>query len=121
MNNLITTHVTYRGNSIPVEQLKENSNLKVVVQCHHGQREVRWNRRHQLCRKCVAELGLYSTSKAGREITWGDKISKAKKGKSFSEDHRVALSKAQYGVDDLNWPGFYHKSEVHKIRDSQEY
>jgi dephospho-CoA kinase len=69
----------------------------------------------------VAEKGLYNTSKPGREITWGDKISKAKKGVEFSEEHRKALSAAQYGCSKNEWPGFYSKSEIHQIRDSIEY
>jgi hypothetical protein len=121
MNRVVTSHVEYRGSIIPVEDLKDNSNIKVIVECLHGQREVRWNRRHQLCRKCVADQGLYNTSKPGREISWGDKISEAKKGIKFSEQHKRALSVAQYGVAQEDWPGFYIKGELHKIRDSIEY
>jgi len=121
MNRIVTTHVNYRGSSNPVSSLKENSNLKVIVECSHGQREVRWYRRNQLCRKCVAEQGLYNTSKPGREITWGDKISRVKKGVKFSERHKKALSIAQYGVSEQDWPGFYLKGQVHQLRDSFEY
>lgn len=121
MNKIITTHVSYRGSTVPVDQLKSSSNLKITVECSHGQREVRWNRRHHLCRKCVSEQGLYNTSKPGREITWGDKISKVKKGVKFSESHKKALSIAQYGVTEQDWPGFYLKGQVHQLRDSLEY
>lgn len=121
MNRIITTHVRYRGSIVSIDSLKDSSNIKVKVECLHGQREVRWNRRHQLCRKCVAELGLYNTSKPGREITWGQKISKVKKGIKFSNAHRKALSIAQYGVEEHDWPGFYIKGEIHKLRDSLEY
>lgn len=98
MNKLISKTVIYRGTEVSVNLLKENSNIKVIVECLHGQREVRWNRRHQLCRKCVAEAGLYNTSPKGREITWGDKISDAKKGALSSEEHKKALSMAHTGV-----------------------
>lgn len=121
MNKLISKTVIYRGSEISVDSLKENSQLKVVVECSHGQREVRWNRRHQLCRKCVAEAGLYNTSKPGREITWGNKISKAKKGILASDNHKKALSIAQYDCSEESWPGFYKKSEIQQIRDSIEY
>lgn len=121
MNRVVTTHVEYRGSLIPVDELKDNSNIKIIVECPHGQREVRWNRRNQLCRSCVSEAGLYNTSKPGRKITWGHKISEAKKGKQFSYRHRKALSIAQYGSEDNDWPGFYNKSKFHKLRDSIEY
>lgn len=91
MNKVITSHVYYRGSLVPVESLKENSNIKVLVECPHGQRFVRWSRRNQLCRKCASELGLYDTSKPGRAITWGDKISSSKKGKKLSDQHRQSL------------------------------
>jgi hypothetical protein len=85
----------YRGSLISVNDLKDNSNVKVVVECPHGQRVVRWSRRHQLCRNCASEQGLYSTSKPGRKITWGDKISEAKKGKKATEEHKKALVEAR--------------------------
>jgi hypothetical protein len=121
MNKVISTHVLIRGKSCPLSCLKENSNIKVVVECSHGRREIRWSRRHQKCYKCVAETGAYNTSPKGRKITWGDKISEAKIGKRFSEDHRKSLSMSQYGVSADRWPGFYEKSEIHKLRDSLEY
>lgn len=121
MNKIITTHVTYRGKSKPVSDLKDNSNLKVTVECVHGQREVKWSRRQQLCRKCAAHTGAYNTSTIGRKIPWGDKISKAKTGVKFSDAHKKALSIAQYKTSESEWPGFYNKSDIHKMRDSQEY
>lgn len=121
MNKIITTYISYRGSTIPVEQLKSSSNLQITVECSHGQRKVRWNRRYQLCRKCVAEQGLYNTSKPGRVITWGNKISKVKKGIKFSDAHKKALSVAQYGSTEQDWPGFYIKGKVHQLRDSIEY
>lgn len=121
MNKVITEKVIYRGKEISVDQLKENSNIKVIVECEHGQREVRWNRRHQLCRQCASEAGLYNTCEKGREITWGNKISEAKKGTNFTEEHRKALSVAQYGCSADNWPGYYEKSEIQQVRDSIEY
>jgi hypothetical protein len=121
MNKIITTHVIYRSSTIPVEQLKEQSNLKVIVECKHGQREVRWCRRNALCRQCCVEAGLCNTSKPGRVITWGDKISKAKKGIKATDAHKKALSVAQYDIDESEWKGFYDKSDVAKIRDSIEY
>lgn len=95
MNKVVTKTILYRGTEISVDNLKENSQLKVIVECSHGQREVRWCRRHQLCRKCVAETGLYNTSKPGRVITWGDKISKSKKGVLATEEHKKALIKTR--------------------------
>ena len=95
MNKLITKHVLYRGQLVPVESLKDSSNIKVVVECPHGQRVVRWSRRNQLCRLCAAERGLYSTSKPGREVYWGDKISAAKKNVKLTEEHRRALIRAR--------------------------
>lgn len=121
MNKVITKTVTIRGQEKSIDQLKENSNKKVTVECKHGQREVRWCRRHQQCRKCVAEAGLYNTSKVGRKITWGDKISKAKKGVKLSELHKKELSIAQYECSKDDWPGFYKKSDVQRLRDSVEY
>lgn len=97
MNKIITTHVMYRGQEISVSNLKDNSNLKITVECRHGQRLVKWVRRNQLCKKCAVEAGIFNTSKMGRDITWGDKISEAKKGKKFSEAHKEALSKAHVG------------------------
>jgi guanylate kinase len=91
MNELVTQWVYLRGNRVPVSALPDGSNVKVTVKCKHGEREVRWYRRHQLCHKCVAESGAYNTSKKGRKIEWGDKISKAKSGKKFSEEHKKAL------------------------------
>ena len=121
MNKIITTQVLIRGKSCPLSHLKENSNIKIIVECPHGQREVRWCRRHQQCYKCVAETGAYSTSLKGRKITWGNKISEAKTGKKFTENHRKSLSAAQYGINIDQWSGFYEKSEIHKLRDSLEY
>ena len=121
MNKIITKTVMYRGREIPVEELKPNSNIKVIVECKHGQRELKWVRRNRLCKQCSVEAGVYNTCKKGRKITWGDKISKAKKGKDFSEEHKKALSVAQYKCDEKDWPGFYVKSEIHSLRDSQEY
>jgi len=103
-------------------ELSEESNIEITVRCKHGERQVRWSRRFQSCRQCTSEAGAYNTSLKGREITWGDAISKAKKGKLFSDKHKKALSMAQYGIgDETDWPGFYEKSEVHQMRDSSEY
>ena len=121
MNKIITTHVVYRGSTVSIDQLKEQSQLEVEVECKHGRRMVRWQRRHQQCRQCVAEQGLYNTSKPGRIITWGNKISKAKKGVKATAAHKKALSIAQYGITEDEWKGFYDKSEIAKIRDSIEY
>jgi len=95
MNRLITTHVNYRGSLVSVDQLKQNSNIKVEVECDHGRRFVRWSRRHQLCRRCAANLGIYNTSKPGRKITWGRNISKVKKGVKFTKEHKDALVNAR--------------------------
>ena len=121
MNKIITTHVSCRGSTVPVEQLKDHSNIEVEVECQHGRRTIRWYRRFQLCKKCSIEAGAFNTSPKGRKITWGDKISKAKKGVKATEEHKRALSVAQYGIDESEWSGFYHKSDVAKIRDSIEY
>lgn len=91
MNKLISKTVIYRNKEISVDELKHNSNLLVTVECEHGQRQVRWNRRNQLCHKCATNVGLYNTSKKGRSVGWGDKISKSKKGIKFSEEHKDAL------------------------------
>jgi hypothetical protein len=121
MNRIITTHVIYRGSTIPVESLKTQSQLRVEVECSHGRRFIRWCRRNQLCKQCAVEAGVFNTSPKGREITWGNKISKAKVGVKFSKQHKRALSVAQYGVAEEDWPGFYVKGPVHKLRDSVEY
>ena len=121
MNKLITHTIKIRGLEKSVNELKPNSNKKVLVECKHGQREVRWCRRHQLCHKCAAEAGLYNTCEKGREITWQHKISESKKGIKFSDHHKQALSIAQYRCNREEWPGFYDKSEIHKLRDSDEY
>jgi hypothetical protein len=102
-------------------ELSAQSQQIIFVECKHGQRAVRWYRRSQLCKQCAVEAGLFNTSPKGRKITWGDKISKAKKGIKASDGHKKALSIAQYGVAETDWPGFYEKSEIAKIRDSIEY
>jgi hypothetical protein len=121
MNKIITEKVIYRGREISINELKEQSNIKIIVECRHGQREVKWYRRYQLCYKCVSEAGLYNTSPKGRIITWGDKISKAKKGVLATEEAKKAYSIAHYNCDPEDWKGFYKKSEIQIIRDSIEY
>ena len=113
--------VVVRGSAVSTLTLPENSNRKITVECEHGQRSVRWCRRFNMCYTCAASKGVYNTSKHGRVISWGDKISKAKTGKTFNDKHKEALSKAQYKCSDDDWPGFYVKGEIQKIRDSQEY
>ena len=98
MNRIITQFVKYRGSTISVEQLKEQSQIEIEVECKHGRRLIRWCRRNQLCKKCSIEVGAFNTSKPGREITWGDKISKAKKGIKASDAHKKALSIAHLGI-----------------------
>jgi hypothetical protein len=98
MNRVITTHVTYRGSLIPVDQLKEQSGIYVEIECTHGRRQVRWNRRHSRCRQCLIDAGAFNTSKPGRKITWGDKISASKKGVPLTDDHKKALSISHLGV-----------------------
>jgi hypothetical protein len=71
--------------------LSDQSQQLIIVECLHGQREVRWNRRHQLCKKCAIDAGVYNTSPKGRIITWGDKISQAKKGINFTNNHKKKL------------------------------
>jgi hypothetical protein len=121
MNKVITTHVTIRGHVALVDQLKNQSQIIVEVECSHGRRFIRWSRRHQQCKQCAIEAGVFNTSPKGRKITWGDKISKAKRGIKATEEHKKALSVAQYGVEESEWPGFYEKSEIAKLRDSVEY
>jgi len=121
MSKIITKTVKYRGKEISVNELKEKSQIKVIVECEHGQREIRWSRRHRLCKKCSAEAGAFNTSPKGRKITWGDKISKAKKGIPATDKHKKALSIAQYRCSKDEWPGFYSKGEIHRLRDSNEY
>lgn len=48
-------------------------------------------------RRTEAEKAFLSAFHKGRKITWGDKISAAKRGKKFSAAHRAALSAAQRG------------------------
>lgn len=121
MNKIVTTHVFYRGSLILVEFLKDQSQIEVEVECPHGRRFTRWCRRNQLCKQCAVSAGMFNTSPKGRKITWGNKISKAKKGVKATDAHKRALSIAQYGVTEQEWDGFYEKSEVAKIRDSIEY
>lgn len=121
MNCIITQYVNYRGKQVLVSSLKPKSQAVVIVRCKHGERKVRWSRINSWCFKCNAESGAYNTSSKGRTITWGEKISKAKKGRKFSEDHKKALSIAQYRCDEQNWPGFYIKGEIHRLRDSFEF
>lgn len=123
VNKIITKTVKYRGTEIPVSDLKPNSNIKIIVECPHGQREVRWNRRHQLCHKCHSEKGTYNTCKKGRKISWGDKISQSKKGKQLSEEHKKALLEVRknkvcdrLGIDPSEFPGFPTKNEQMKLR-----
>jgi len=97
MNEIVTTHVLLHGKLKSVSDLKKQSQVVVVVRCKHGEREVRWSRRNNLCHKCCAESGAYNTSPKGRTITWGDKISEAKKGVKFRDEHKEALSVAQFG------------------------
>ncbi len=72
-------------------ELSEQSQIEIIVECKHGQRQVRWNRRFQSCKQCAVEAGVYNTSPKGRVITWGDKISEAKSGIKFTEKHKGAL------------------------------
>lgn len=97
MNEIVTKTVSYRGKEIPVQQLKENSNIEVIVRCVHGERKVRWARRNQLCKRCAIEAGHFNTSRKDRSVSWGHKISETKKGKKLSEKHKTALSKAHKG------------------------
>ena len=123
MNKVITKTVMYRGKEVSVNQLKPQSSIKVIVECKHGQREVRWCRRHRLCKKCSAEAGVFNTCKKGRKITWGDKISKAKKGVNFTKEHKKALLEARVmkvcnkkGISREKFEGFPTKGEQFKIR-----
>lgn len=95
MNCLLTEYVSCRGKIVHITELSAHSNVKVRVLCRHGEREVRWSRRDNWCRKCRAEAGSYSTNQLGRKITWGEKISKAKKGKKRSGKHCTVPSKSQ--------------------------
>lgn len=97
-NKIITETVVFRKKEIPVGELKPNSSIKVEVECKHQRRLVRWYRRNSPCKECHREMGSYSTCKKGRVITWGDKISEAKKGVAFSKEHKQALSKAHIGI-----------------------
>lgn len=90
-NKVITKTVKYRGKEISVDKLSEKSGKMVTVECKHGQRQARWNRRFNGCKKCLIEDGAFNSCKKGRVITWGDKISKAKKGVKFTEEHKKAL------------------------------
>jgi hypothetical protein len=123
MNRIITKYVTYRGQKISVDDLKPNSNIKIEVECKHGRRMVKWCRRQQLCRKCCSEAGTYNTSPKGRKITWGDKISKAKKGKKLSVEHKralVAQRKTKYcqrvGIKETDFVGFPTSGLQFKLR-----
>jgi hypothetical protein len=103
-------------------ELSDQSQVEIIVECEHGQRSIRWSRRAQPCKQCAIKAGVYNTSPKGRIITWGDKISEAKKDVKATEEHKKALSLAQYGItNEEDWPGFYAKSEIAKIRDSIEY
>jgi hypothetical protein len=93
MNTIITTHVSYHGKKIAVENLKPNSQLAVIVECEHGQRQIRWSRRMQPCKQCAVKAGVYHTSLKGRVITWGNKISKAKRGIPLTKEHKKSLVK----------------------------
>jgi adenylate kinase family enzyme len=123
MNKIITKTVIYRGTEIPVSELKEKSQIKVIVECKHGQRHIRWCRRNRLCKKCSAEAGVFNTAQKGRKITWGDKISEAKKGKLFSDDHKQALLIARIkkicdrkGIPESAFDGFPTSGEQLKLR-----
>ena len=114
MNGIITEFVTYRGKQIPVCELKDKSQIEVEITCRHGNVRVRrWCRRHQWCYQCNVEAGAYNTSPKGRVITWGNKISNAKKGKKFSRKHKQALvseRKKKYckrvGIDESDFVEF---------------
>jgi len=125
MNKLITTHVEYRGKKISVHDLKDNSNIEVEVECKHGKRLIKWNRRYQLCKKCATESGVYNTSKIGRKITWGDKISDSKIGVKFSEKHKESLNKARIekyckriGINENEFDGFPTSGHQYKLRNN---
>lgn len=96
-NEIITTHVRKRGQLVSVDELPEQSSLMVIIRCPHGERSVRWCRRHNMCPQCCLESGVYNTSPKGRIITWGDKISQTKKGVPLTEEHKKALSEAHTG------------------------
>lgn len=97
MNCILTTHVTFRNKIISVSELKDNSNIKVQVKCKHKVRWIKWSRREQSCKRCAAEKGVYNTSKKGRKIVWGSKISSTKKGKKLTDEHKKALIEAHLG------------------------
>jgi len=81
------------GSIINYKHLTESSQVKIQVQCEHKIRTIRWSRRYQPCRICAHLMDKYKNNKTikGRIITWGDKISQAKKGKKFTEEHKKAL------------------------------
>jgi adenylate kinase family enzyme len=123
MNKVISEFVIHRGKQTCVDSLKDNSNIEVTVECKHGQRKVRWSRRNQLCKKCAIEKGAFNTSKVGRKITWGNKISKAKKNIKLSEEHKNALIKSRIrkickkkNIDESQFDGFPTSGCQFKLR-----
>lgn len=102
--------------------LSDQSQIEITVECVHGQRQVRWNRRFQACKRCAVEAGAFNTSPKGRAIAWGDKISKAKKGKKFSSEHKESLTQARkerlaaIQGKDVDSFDFETKRPQHKVR-----
>jgi len=123
MNKIISQTIVYRGKEISIDSLKENSNIKIIVECKHGQRQVRWSRRNQLCKKCAIEKGAFNTSKTGRKINWGQKISAAKKNVKLSDEHKKSLIKVRIkkickkkNIDESMFNGFPTSGNQFKLR-----
>ncbi len=122
---IISKYAIYKDKKIDISTLKPRSNAKVEVKCKHGVRLVRWERRFSGCRDCLIESGKYNNSEKlkGRVVTWGKKISEAKKGKHFSDEHKASLLKVRVeklckkqGISLNDFTGFPTSGERFRLR-----
>lgn len=79
--------------------------------------KIPWNKGKPTSEKTKRKI---SKIHKGREITWGDQLSKARKGIKLSEETRKKMSESKKGNKNNNWKGGI-TSMNKKIRNSKEY
>ena len=87
--------IVWRNKNISTKDLKNNSNILIEVECRHMRRMIKFCSRTNKCTYCLQELNAYTSCKPGRKITWGEKISKAKKGVPLSQEGDRSIKEAR--------------------------